>query len=140
MAAKLLGAVELPFTAQQLASTKQYKAIVLLGCVIQGETNHYDYVCMQVSKGTQQVMLQYNLPVIFGVLTTYNKEQAIARLTICFFRPVLKVFGGSQSPNLEFLQYTVFEVLLEGRMLRTVYNGLLCLFYLGRARLKCDVV
>jgi len=76
---KVPGAVELPFTAQQLASTKQYNAIVLLGCVIQGETNHYDYVCMQVSQGTQQVMLQYNLPVIFGVLTTYNQKQAIAR-------------------------------------------------------------
>ena len=76
---KVPGAVELPFTAQQLASTKQYNAIVLLGCVIQGETNHYDYVCMQVSQGTQQVMLQYNLPVIFGVLTTQNLEQAMAR-------------------------------------------------------------
>ena len=76
---KTPGAIELPFTAQQLAKTKKYDAIVLLGCVIQGETNHYDYVCMQVSQGTQQVMMHYNIPVIFGVLTTQNSEQAMAR-------------------------------------------------------------
>ena len=76
---KVPGAIELPFTAQQLAKTKKYNAIVLLGCVIQGETNHYDYICMQVSQATQQVMLQYNIPVIFGVLTTQNAKQAMAR-------------------------------------------------------------
>ena len=74
------GAVELPFAAQLLAKSKRYDAIVLLGCVIRGETNHYDYVCQQVSQGIQQVMLAYNLPVIFGVLTTENADQAKARI------------------------------------------------------------
>ena len=76
---KVPGAIELPFIAQQLANTKEYHAIVLLGCVIQGETNHYNYVCMQVSQGAQQVMLKFNLPIIFGILTTYNQEQALER-------------------------------------------------------------
>ncbi|MBK2125406.1 6,7-dimethyl-8-ribityllumazine synthase [Fangia hongkongensis] len=77
---KVPGAVELPFAAKQLAKTDKYDAIVLLGCVIRGETDHYDYVCDQVSQGTQLVMMEYDLPVIFGVLTTNNKEQALARV------------------------------------------------------------
>lgn len=74
------GAVELPFVANLLAKTKRYDAIVLLGCVIRGETDHYDYVCDQVSYGTQKVMLKHDLPVIFGILTTHNKEQALERV------------------------------------------------------------
>ena len=54
---KVPGAVELPYAAKQLAKTKKYDAIVLLGCVIRGQTDHYDYVCMQVSQGTQEVMM-----------------------------------------------------------------------------------
>lgn len=77
---KVPGAVELPFAAKQLAKTKQYDAIILLGCVIQGQTDHYDYVCMQVSQGTQNVMMEYDLPVIFGILTTHNTDQALARV------------------------------------------------------------
>ena len=77
---KVPGAVELPFAAKQLAKTKKYDAVVLLGCVIRGQTDHYDYVCMQVSQGTQQVMMECDLPVIFGVLTTNNKEQALDRV------------------------------------------------------------
>lgn len=73
------GAVEIPLIAQQLAKTQDYTAVVCLGAVIQGETDHYDYVCQQVSFGCQQVALEYNIPVIFGVLTTQNKEQAFAR-------------------------------------------------------------
>ena len=73
------GAVELPLVAQQLAKTKQYQAVICLGAVIRGETDHYEYVCQQVSLGCQQVALNYDLPVIFGVLTTANKEQAFAR-------------------------------------------------------------
>ena len=76
---KVPGAVELPFAAKQLAKSKKYDAVVILGCVIRGETDHYDYVCHQVSEGTQQVMMHYDLPVIFGILTTHNKEQAFAR-------------------------------------------------------------
>ena len=73
------GAVELPVTAQAFAKTGSVDAIVCLGAVIRGETTHYDYVCSQVSKGCQRVALDYNIPVIFGVLTTENKEQALAR-------------------------------------------------------------
>lgn len=74
------GAVEIPLIAKQLAKTKRYDAILCLGAVIRGETNHYDYVCQQVSFGCQQVALEYEVPVIFGVLTTQNKEQAFARV------------------------------------------------------------
>lgn len=74
------GAVEIPLAAQRLAKTKRYAAIICLGAVIRGETTHYDYVCEQVSHGCQHVMLQYDLPVIFGILTTENAEQARDRL------------------------------------------------------------
>ncbi|AHE66994.1 6,7-dimethyl-8-ribityllumazine synthase [Legionella oakridgensis ATCC 33761 = DSM 21215] len=74
------GAVEIPLVAQQLAKHKQGKVIIALGAVIRGETTHYDYVCQQVSHGCQQVALQQNIPVIFGVLTTENEAQAWDRL------------------------------------------------------------
>ncbi|MBA3662413.1 MAG: 6,7-dimethyl-8-ribityllumazine synthase [Gammaproteobacteria bacterium] len=74
------GAVEVPLIAKRLAEQKKYDAIICLGCVIRGDTDHYQYVCAQVSEGCQQVMLQYNLPVIFGVLTTQNEAQALARV------------------------------------------------------------
>ena len=76
---KVPGAVEIPLIAQQLAQKKIYGSIIALGCVIQGETDHYDYVCQQVSHGCQQVALTYNVPVIFGVLTTHTVEQALER-------------------------------------------------------------
>lgn len=74
------GAVEIPFVAQLLAKKNQVQAIIALGAVIRGETTHYDYVCDQVSQGCQRVMLDYNIPVIFGVLTTENDEQALDRI------------------------------------------------------------
>lgn len=74
------GAVEIPFAAQLLAKKHQVEAIITLGAVIRGETTHYDYVCDQVSQGCQRVMLDFNIPVIFGVLTTENEEQAWDRL------------------------------------------------------------
>lgn len=73
------GAVEIPLIAQLLAKSKQFHAIICLGAVIRGDTDHYDYVCDQVSQGCQKVMLDHNIPVIFGVLTTHNDEQALAR-------------------------------------------------------------
>lgn len=73
------GAIEIPVTLQRLAHSGRYEAIIALGAVIRGETDHYDYVCGQVSQGCQQIALQYHLPVIFGVLTTDNEEQAWAR-------------------------------------------------------------
>lgn len=74
------GAIEIPLATQLLASNKIYDAIICLGAVIRGETNHYDYVCQQVSYGCQRVMLDFNIPVIFGVLTTDNEAQALDRI------------------------------------------------------------
>lgn len=77
--AKVPGAIEIPLTAKLLASSNKYHAIICLGAVIRGETSHYDYVCQQVSNGCQQVMMDFNIPIIFGVLTTENEQQAFAR-------------------------------------------------------------
>jgi len=71
------GAVELSLTAQWLAP--KVDGIIALGCVIQGATSHYDYVCSMVSSGLQRVALDTNKPVIFGVLTTETLEQALDR-------------------------------------------------------------
>jgi len=73
------GAVEIPLLARLKAKTQRYHAIICLGSVIRGETDHYDYVCQQVSQGCQQVMLEFEIPVIFGILTTHSLEQAKAR-------------------------------------------------------------
>jgi len=74
------GAVEIPLVAQLLAKENKHQAIICLGAVIRGETTHYNYVCEQVSEGCQRVMLDYSIPVIFGVLTTENEEQAQDRV------------------------------------------------------------
>lgn len=74
------GAIEIPLTAQFLAKTQRYSSIICLGSVIRGETSHYDYVCQQVSYGCQRVSLDHHLPIIFGVLTTENLEQALDRV------------------------------------------------------------
>ena len=73
------GAFEIPAVAQVMARTKKYDAIICLGCVIRGATSHYDYVCNEVSKGIAKVSLDENMPVMFGVVTTENIEQAIER-------------------------------------------------------------
>ena len=75
------GAIEIPVTVQRLAKTGSFEAIIALGAVIQGETKHFDYVCQQVSYGCQRLALDHELPVIFGVLTTDNFEQAQARVS-----------------------------------------------------------
>lgn len=74
------GAVEIPITAQRLAQTDKFEAIICLGAVIMGETKHFDYVCQQASQGCQQVALTQNIPVIFGVLTVTTREQAYDRV------------------------------------------------------------
>lgn len=74
------GAVEIPLIAQTLAKKKKFDAIITLGAIIRGETSHYDYVCEQVSQGCQRVALDYDIPVIFGILTTENAAQAWDRL------------------------------------------------------------
>ncbi len=74
------GAVEIPIVAQRLALRRSsYSAIICLGAVIRGETTHYDYVCETVAQGCSQVALAQNIPVVFGVLTTENEEQALDR-------------------------------------------------------------
>ena len=73
------GAFEIPLMAKRAAKTKKYGAIVTLGTIIKGSTSHYDYVCAELTKGIANVSLEEGLPVIFGVLTTENIEQAIER-------------------------------------------------------------
>ena len=73
------GAFEIPLIASKMAKSKKYDAIICLGAVIRGNTTHYDYVCSEVSKGIAQVSLSSDIPVMFGVLTTENIEQAIER-------------------------------------------------------------
>ena len=73
------GAFEIPLIAKKAAKTGKYNAIITLGAVIKGSTGHYDYVCAEVSKGVAAVSLETCVPVIFGVLTTDNIEQAIER-------------------------------------------------------------
>lgn len=73
------GSFELPFAGRLLAEKGGYDAVILLGCVIRGETNHYDYVCQGVTQGTMALNMKYEIPFIFGVLTTENEEQALDR-------------------------------------------------------------
>jgi len=73
------GAFEIPIIAQKMATSNKYEAIICLGTVIRGSTSHYDFVCNEVSKGIAHVSLNSNIPVMFGVLTTENIEQAIER-------------------------------------------------------------
>ena len=73
------GAFEIPLIAKKCAKSGKYSAIITLGAVIKGSTSHYDYVCAEVSKGVASVGLETGVPVIFGVLTTDNIEQAIER-------------------------------------------------------------
>ncbi|MGA9538576.1 MAG: 6,7-dimethyl-8-ribityllumazine synthase [Desulfobacterales bacterium] len=76
---KVPGAFEIPLAAKKAARTGRYDAVICLGAVIRGATPHFDYVCAEVSKGVAQVGLDFELPVIFGVLTTDTVEQAIDR-------------------------------------------------------------
>lgn len=73
------GAYEIPLIAKKLAATGKYDAIIALGTVIRGSTTHYDYVCNEAAKGISNVSLTHEIPVMFGILTTENIEQAIER-------------------------------------------------------------
>ncbi|MEG0107779.1 MAG: 6,7-dimethyl-8-ribityllumazine synthase [Lachnospiraceae bacterium] len=73
------GAFEIPLIASKMAKNGKYDAVVCLGAVIRGNTSHYDYVCSEVSKGIANVSLNSDIPVMFGILTTENIEQAIER-------------------------------------------------------------
>ncbi|MBW6500556.1 MAG: 6,7-dimethyl-8-ribityllumazine synthase [Bacteroidales bacterium] len=73
------GSFELPLGAQILADNTDVEAIICLGCVIQGETPHFTYICQGVTQGIMQLNLDYNIPFVFGVLTTENRLQALDR-------------------------------------------------------------
>lgn len=73
------GAFEIPLIAGKMAKSGKYDAVICLGAVIRGNTSHYDYVCNEVSKGIAHVSLESGIPVMFGVVTTENIEQAIER-------------------------------------------------------------
>ncbi len=76
---KVPGAFEIPVTADKLASSKKYFAIICLGVIIRGSTPHFDYVASAVSNGILQISLKHSIPITFGVLTTNTIEQAIER-------------------------------------------------------------
>ena len=78
-AAWVPGAFEIPLMAEKMAQSGKYDAVICVGAVIRGSTSHYDYVCNEVSKGIAQVSLKSGIPVLFGVVTTENIEQAIER-------------------------------------------------------------
>ncbi|HEY8173146.1 MAG TPA: 6,7-dimethyl-8-ribityllumazine synthase [Dehalococcoidia bacterium] len=74
------GCFELPLVARELAASGRFDAVVCLGAVIRGDTPHFDYVSSETARGIQQAALQTGVPVVFGVLTTDNEEQAMARV------------------------------------------------------------
>ncbi|AQX04205.1 6,7-dimethyl-8-ribityllumazine synthase [Elizabethkingia meningoseptica] len=73
------GAFELSYASMQLAKTKQYDAVIAIGCVIRGETAHFDYVCSGVTQGITDINIQTDTPAIFCLLTDDTKEQSLAR-------------------------------------------------------------
>ncbi len=78
LSVRVPGAIEIPVTCQSLLEMG-CDGVIALGCVIRGDTSHYDYVCQSVERGISQLMLAYNKPIAFGILTTENEEQALAR-------------------------------------------------------------
>lgn len=94
------GAFELPSLAAKAAASGHWAAIICLGCVIKGDTDHYDYICQAVSHGIMSVSIQYKMPVIFGVLTTQNSAQAIARSSLEEREPGPALLKG-QKPTVE---------------------------------------
>jgi 6,7-dimethyl-8-ribityllumazine synthase len=79
LVAHVPGALEIPVTARRLALSKRHDAVICLGCVIRGETSHYDQVCSEVARGVAAVALESGRPVTFGVLTTETLQQALER-------------------------------------------------------------
>lgn len=73
------GAFEIPLIAKKMANSGKYDAVIALGAVIRGSTSHYDYVCNEVSKGVAAASMESGVPVMFGIVTTENIEQAIER-------------------------------------------------------------
>ncbi len=77
------GSFEIPLACQKLAQDKKYDALVALGCVIKGKTDHYYYVAGETSRGIMDVMLKYNISIGFGIITTNNLKQAVVRSSGC---------------------------------------------------------
>ena len=73
------GSFELPLVAQKFARSGKYDAVICLGCIIRGDTPHFEYVASETAKGITQVMLDTGVPVVFGVVTADNLEQALER-------------------------------------------------------------
>jgi 6,7-dimethyl-8-ribityllumazine synthase len=73
------GAVELTYAAQQLIDTERFDAVIVFGCVIKGDTPHFDYVCQSVTQGVTAINVDSPVPVIFGVLTVLDEQQALDR-------------------------------------------------------------
>ena len=73
------GAFEIPAVAKKMVDSGNYDAVITLGCVIRGETSHFDFVAGEAARGVAQISLDSGCPVLFGVLTTENREQAVAR-------------------------------------------------------------
>jgi 6,7-dimethyl-8-ribityllumazine synthase len=73
------GAFEIPIVLKKLAEQKKYDGLIALGCVIKGETAHFEYICRAVSDAVSRIMVDFEIPIGFGILTTYTEEQAIQR-------------------------------------------------------------
>ena len=73
------GSFELPFGASTLLEKKRFDAIICLGCVIQGDTRHFDFICQGVTQGITQLQIQWNMPIAFGILTVNDMQQALDR-------------------------------------------------------------
>lgn len=99
--ARVPGSFELILGSQKMASKFEVDAVIALGCVIQGETRHFDFICQAVANGISDVNLKHNKPVIFGVLTTDNQQQALDRC------------GGKHGNKGEEAAYTALRMLEE---------------------------
>jgi 6,7-dimethyl-8-ribityllumazine synthase len=102
------GAFEIPLTALEIARSKVYQGIICLGAVIRGETSHFDYVCLAVTKGVLHAQLETGIPISFGVLTTDTIEQALAR-------------AGNNSENKGYEAAKVVVEMVE--LMRRIKNG-----------------
>lgn len=79
---RVAGSIELPFALQKLAKSKKYDCLIAVGCVIRGDTPHFDYVCNMVQQGVLRVSLDLSIPIGFGVITTNDEQQAQARVHV----------------------------------------------------------
>jgi 6,7-dimethyl-8-ribityllumazine synthase len=100
------GCFELPLVAQAVAETDAYEAIICIGAVIRGDTPHFEYVAGETARGIQQVALDLGVPVVFGVLTTDNEQQALDRI------------GGSEGHKGREFALTAIEIVQTLRNLR----------------------